>query len=148
MPFSVRGFAGFVLAAIVSAFVWAGPAAAGDVSDTDAKAVQSVIDGQIGAFRAHDDETAYSYAAPGIRQAFPTLQQFMAMVTSGYRPVYDPQSYHFGRNTEVDGQIHQEVLIVDKDGKAWQAVYTLKQQPDGSWKITGVKLNPARGESV
>jgi len=139
-------FAAVALAFFSLAF---SPAARADeVPPADAKAVQEVIDGQIGAFRAQDHAKAYSFAAPGIRQVFPTVEGFMAMVTSGYQPVYDPESYTFGRNIAVGGQVHQELLITARDGKLWQAVYTLQKQEDGSWKVTGVKLNPFKGESV
>ena len=133
---------------LVAAFLVAAPAAAEDVGSADARAVQTVIDSQIAAFKAHDHATAYSFAAPGIRQIFPTVDSFMNMVIGGYQPVYDPQSYHFGRNIAVEGDIRQEVIITDKDGKQWQAVYTLQRQEDGSWKVTGVKLNPYTGTSV
>ena len=34
----------------------------------------------------------------------------------------------------------QRVHIIDADGQAWEALYTLEQQPDGSLKITGCSL--------
>ncbi len=37
--------------------------------------------------------------------------------------------------------------IVDADGEAWDAMYTLEQEPDGSFKITGCSLLKA-GQSV
>jgi Domain of unknown function (DUF4864) len=39
-----------------------------------------------------------------------------------------------------DGKIAQRVHIIDADGEAWEALYTLEQQPDGSVKITGCVL--------
>jgi hypothetical protein len=40
----------------------------------------------------------------------------------------------------ADGHIAQRVHIVDDNGEAWEALYTLEQQPDGSLKITGCTL--------
>lgn len=137
-----------LVAVLLLAFLWAAPAGADEVSGADASAVQSVIDRQIAAFRARDDAGAYSFAAPNVKQVFPSVETFMNMVISGYQPVYDPESYRFGRNIAVGGQIHQEVIITDRNGKQWQAVYTLRRQEDGSWKITGVTLNPHTGASV
>ncbi|GIL01575.1 MAG: hypothetical protein BroJett030_14740 [Alphaproteobacteria bacterium] len=146
MPATLRTIV--ILAAAVIVGALAAPAMAQNIAEADARAVQSVIDSQIGAFRAGDDQKAYSFAAPGIKAVFPTVERFMAMVKGGYQPVYDPQSYRFGRNLLVGDQVHQEVIITDRQGKLWQAVYTLSQQKDGSWKITGVKLNPFTGQSV
>jgi Domain of unknown function (DUF4864) len=69
------------------------------------------------------------------------LRAFMGMVKSGYTPVHRPQNWDFGRTQETgSGSVMQEVLITDMTGKNWAALYTLEQQPDGSWKITGVSL--------
>ena len=111
-------------------------------------ATQSVIRDQIDAFQTRDHVRAFSHAAPTIRNLFRTEDNFIKMVKGGYQPLYDPQSYQFGRNFNLDGTIHQEVIATDQSGKQWQAVYTLKQQPDGSWKITGVKMNPFKGATT
>jgi Domain of unknown function (DUF4864) len=118
------------------------------VPDADTKATQQVIGEQIEAFKAGDGAKAYSYAAPSIKQVFTTVDIFMNMVQSGYMPLYKPESYVFGSNTIISGQVHQEVLVTDAQGKQWQAVYTLMRQEDGSWKVTGVKLNPYNGVSA
>jgi hypothetical protein len=118
------------------------------VPDTDSLATQQVIGGQIEAFKAGDGAKAYSYAAPSIKQVFTTVDIFMNMVQTGYMPLYKPESYVFGKNALISGQVHQEVLVTDAQGKQWQAVYTLMRQDDGSWKVTGVKLNPYNGVSA
>ena len=109
---------------------------------------QSVISDQIKAFQSKDYVRAFSHAAPTIRNLFRTEDNFINMVKGGYQPLYDPQTYQFGRNFNLDGTIHQEVIVTDQSGKQWQAVYTLKEQPDGSWKITGVKMNPFKGATT
>jgi hypothetical protein len=125
------------------------PALAQDaVPGTDTMATQQVIGGQIEAFKAGDGAKAYSYAAPSIKQVFTTVDIFMNMVQTGYMPLYKPESYVFGKNALISGQVHQEVLVTDAQGKQWQAVYTLVRQDDGSWKVTGVKLNPYTGVSA
>jgi hypothetical protein len=77
---------------------------------------------------------------------FPTVGSFMAMVRQGYGPVYRPGSYKFGELKETGGQIEQYVDIVDGNGEFWTARYTLKKQPDGSWKITGCTLEKKPGQ--
>lgn len=111
-------------------------------------AVQSVIEDQISAFQSKDYDRAFSHAAPTIKQIFKTTDRFIGMVKNGYQPLYNPESYAFSRSIEQGGSVYQEVIVTDQNGKQWQAVYTLKQQDDGSWKITGVKMEPTQGAAT
>jgi Domain of unknown function (DUF4864) len=122
------------------------PAFAGDA---EVKAAQTVIDGQLKAFIANDGARAYSFAAPNVKQIFPTADLFMSMVTNGYPPVRKPQTYSFGKVQETGPtSIVQQVLIVGPDGKDYEAVYTLQQQPDGTFQITGCSLRAANSLST
>jgi len=118
------------------------PAAADDVA-----AAQSVIRAQEQAFSRDDAAAAYSHAAPEIRQLFPQAEIFLQMVQQGYAPVYRHKSFEFGEARSAGGRIAQRVQIVDDNGEAWEAMYTLEQQPDGSLKITGCSLLKA-GQAV
>lgn len=115
---------------------------------SDEVAIQNVIDDQIRAFKSKDHDRAFSHAAPTIKQIFKTSDRFIGMVKNGYEPLYNPDSYAFSRNIEQGGSVYQEVLVTDQNGKQWQAVYTLKRQEDGSWKITGVKMEPTQGAAT
>jgi hypothetical protein len=109
--------------------------------EAETKAAQDAIEGQIKAFLAGDNAAAYSYAAPNVKEIFPTLETFMAMVTSGYQPVYRPRNYAFGKVRELSAtSIVQQVLVVGPDGKDYEAIYTLERQADGKFRITGVSL--------
>lgn len=122
------------------------PAFAGDA---EVKAAQTVIDGQLKAFIANDGARAYSFAAPNVKQIFPTADLFMSMVTNGYPPVRKPRTYSFGKVQETGPtSIVQQVLIVGPDGKDYEAVYTLQQQPDGTFQITGCSLRAANSLST
>jgi len=117
--------------------------------DAEIKAAQTVIDGQLKAFIANDGATAYSFAAPNVKRIFPTVDTFMNMVTNGYAPVRQPQSYSFGKVQQTGPtSIVQQVLIVGPDGKDYEAVYTLEQQPDGSFQITGCSLRASTSVST
>lgn len=118
------------------------------VPPQDAQAARSVIEQQLTAFRSGNRDAAYSYAAPSIQRIFPTVERFMTMVETGYGVLINPESHVFGRNTLFGGEVHQEVIITGVDGKQWQAVYSLARQDDGSWKITGVKMNPYNGATA
>jgi hypothetical protein len=114
----------------------ASPARAAD----DVAAAQNVIRSQEQAFSRDDAAAAYSYAAPAIQDIFPQADIFMSMVRDSYAPVYRHRSFEFGEARMADGKIAQRVHIIDGDGVAWEALYTLEQQPDGSLKITGCSL--------
>ncbi|MCP4618424.1 MAG: DUF4864 domain-containing protein [Bradyrhizobium sp.] len=113
----------------------AAPARADEIS-----AAQNVIRSQEQAFARDDAIAAYSYAAPAIQEIFGHAEIFMQMVQQGYAPVYRHQSFEFGEAKVSDGLVAQRVHIVDEKGEAWEALYTLEQQPDGSLKITGCSL--------
>jgi len=123
-------------------FALAAPAYADDVATA-----QGVIRAQEQAFSRDDSAAAYSHAAPEIRQIFPQADIFMQMVRQGYAPVYRHKSFEFGEARAADGRIAQRVHIVDDNGEAWEALYTLEQQADGSLKITGCSLLKA-GQAV
>jgi Domain of unknown function (DUF4864) len=127
----------------VALFVFATPATAGD----DVAAAQGVIRAQEQAFARDDAASAYSYAAPAIQQLFPQAGIFMTMVQSRYAPIYRHRSFEFGEARTEGSWVAQRVHIVDANGEAWEALYTLEQQADGSYKITGCTLLKA-GEAV
>ncbi len=121
----------------------AAPARAGN----DVATAQGIINSQVEAL-AHDDAAkAYSYAAPAIQSLFPQPDIFLSMVQRSYAPVYRHKSFEFGEARVADGRIAQRVHILDADGEAWEALYTLEQQPDGSLKIIGCVLIKA-GQAV
>jgi hypothetical protein len=113
----------------------------------DVAAAQGVIRSQAEAFSRDDAAAAYSYAAPTIQGMFHPAETFMMMVQQGYAPVYRHKSFEFGEARVADGVIAQRVHIVDAEGEAWEALYTLERGPDGSWKITGCSLLKA-GQAV
>ncbi|MGX4773706.1 DUF4864 domain-containing protein [Bradyrhizobium guangdongense] len=113
----------------------------------DVSAAQGVIRAQEQAFVHDDAATAYSYAAPAIKQIFPAPEIFMAMVQNGYAPVYRHKSFEFGDGKSEGSSVVQRVHIIDADGEAWEALYTLEQQADGSYEITGCSLLKA-GQAV
>ena len=119
------------------------PALAAD----DIVAAQNVIRSQEQAFSRDDAAAAYSFAAPAIKRIFPNADIFMSMVQSGYAPVYRHRSFEFGEARAEGEWVAQRVHIVDQDGQGWEALYTLEQQADGSFKITGCTLLKA-GDSV
>jgi hypothetical protein len=106
----------------------------------DATPAQSAIRRQEQAFARDDAAAAYAQAAPELHAMFPSPEIFMAMVRQGYAPVYRHKSFEFGESKTEGGVIAQRVHIIDANGEAWEALYTLETQPDGDLKITGCSL--------
>jgi hypothetical protein len=132
-----------LLTALLVGLITPAGVAAGD----DVAAAQNVIRSQVEAFSRDDAAAAYSYAAPAIHDLFPQADIFMYMVQHSYAPVYRHKSFEFGEARVSDGKIAQRAHIVDENGEAWEALYTLEQQPDGSLKIIGCVLLKA-GQAV
>ncbi|MDH2399786.1 DUF4864 domain-containing protein [Bradyrhizobium sp. SSUT18] len=121
-----------VLLVLIFALLGGASARAGDVA-----VAQGVIRAQEQAFVRDDAAGAYSHAAPAIREIFPAPDIFMSMVQNGYAPVYRHKSFEFGDSKSEGNRVSQHVQIVDANGEAWEALYTLEQQSDGIYKITG-----------
>src|SRR5262249_15953737 len=116
---------------------------AGTVSAAeDVAAGKSIIRSQEEAFGRDDAAAAYTFASPGIQERFHDPETFMSMVRNGYAPVYRHRSFEFGEAKIANGKIMQEVHI-DANGAAWEALYTLEPQPDGSLRISGCVLTKA-----
>lgn len=135
------------LLGLCAGLVLALPASA-EPSAADQQAFRSIITSQLQAFRADDGAAAYSYAAPAIRNLYPTVDSFMNMVRRGFPPIYRPQSTTFGVSFESPTGPKQRMLVTGPDGRNWIAEYTLQRQPDGTWKINGCKLLEDDGATI
>ena len=114
-----------------------------DILPSDKEAIQTVIAAQIAAFQKDDAATAYSFAAPGIKQVFPNANIFVEMVKGGYLPLYRPKNVEFGRLELYQGTPAQQLTVVGPDDKTYVALYLMQKQPDGNWKVAGVSLELA-----
>ncbi|HEY1708685.1 MAG TPA: DUF4864 domain-containing protein [Rhizomicrobium sp.] len=112
-------------------------------AEENVTAGQTIIRSQEEAFRRDDAAAAYTFAAPGIKGMFQTPDVFMSMVRNGYAPVYRHRSFEFGEAKMYDGKIYQQVHIIDANGDAWEALYTIEPQDDGTFKISGCVLKKA-----
>ncbi|MBL8789628.1 MAG: DUF4864 domain-containing protein [Rhizobiales bacterium] len=112
-------------------------------------AIREVITGQLKAFSSDQEVEAYSYAAPIVQFAFPTVDSFMAMVKRGYQPVHRNNGYQFGEFKDAgNGRPTQTVIIRGTDGKTYEALYTLERQANGTWKIAGCSIKTLPGTEV
>ena len=118
-------------------------------TDEEKAAMQQVVEQQLQAFAADQGDKAYGFAAPIVKGAFPTVEIFMTMVKRGYRPVYRNSEHRFlDIGPDGLGRPSVRVQLTAEDGKRWEALYTMEQQPDGSWKIAGCILLQMPGTDV
>ena len=142
-----RGLAPFLRAVLLLASLL-GVAHAADAPDrltaADRIGIEQTIRQQIDAFGRDDADGAFRFASPDIRRLFGSSDDFMRMVRDRYEPVYRAGSVAFIALDSVGGQWVQVVQVTDGEGKVWRALFTMKRQPDKSWKVGGCQLVQTR----
>jgi Domain of unknown function (DUF4864) len=114
-----------------------------ELTAADRAAIRAVIEHQIEAFRRDDATGAFAFASPEIRAQFGTPEHFLTAVKTFYQPVYRPQrTGGFTNLYIIDGQLTQPVLLVGPNGDFVVALYTMRKQSDGEWRILGCSLIP------
>ena len=113
------------------------------LSTADRKKIQHIINLQIKAFQRDDETIAFSYAAPETRKLFGSPRAFMEMVRSGYSALYRSESRQFLEAAVIDGAVIQPLRIVTPDGETLVALYSMQQQPDKEWRISGCEMAPS-----
>lgn len=123
-------------AVVLGALVWALMAFS---ATADPKAMQSVIDRQIEAFKADDFAAAMEYASPVLKRYFRTPENFGRMVTQGYPMVWRPGSVRYMDSRIESGSHWQRVMIVDEKGVTHVLDYRMLETDEG-WRINGVQI--------
>lgn len=138
---SLRSF----LARLAAAFMLVVLMPAWALTEADEKGVRTVVEGQLAALARDDAATAFSFAAPNVRNSVGTASRFMDMVRKSYPAIYRPASTAFLKPEDHHGQVIQRVQLMDDSGSAWLALYSLQRQKDKSWRITGCQVVPNKG---
>ncbi|MGD9293491.1 MAG: DUF4864 domain-containing protein [Roseobacter sp.] len=105
----------------------------------DPKAMQSVIDRQLEAFKDDDFAQAMEFASPVLKRYFRTPENFGRMVTQGYPMVWRPGTVRYLENRVEDGAHWQRVMIVDQQGVTHILDYRMLETEQG-WRINGVQI--------
>ena len=137
-----------ILCLVATAFWFAGPARAADLSAADAKSVRSVIQAQLAAFEADDAARAYSFATPQLREVFGNAENFLRMVRTSYPVVYRHATVAFLKPELQDGAVTQAVHFTDGNGVLWLALYRLERQRDRTWRISACQAVEAEGRAA
>jgi Domain of unknown function (DUF4864) len=102
---------------------------------------QTVIHGQLQAFRTYDAATALSFAAASFHATYADPSAFfMAIVAGGYAPIIESQSESFGDYKMIAPDVvYQDVKLAGKGTDFFDAMYRLTKEADG-WRVEGVQL--------
>ena len=119
-------------------------AASEKVPPTDARAIEQVLRDQLAAFARDDAKRAFAHAAPDIQRLFGNSDEFLRMVRDAYAPVYRASSIYFVKLEAIGGSVFQTVQLADSEGRVWLARFTMRRQPDKSWKVGGCELARTR----
>lgn len=142
----MRSAFGFLIGAWL---MLAGSALAADPpSEADRSQIRDVIGRQLEALKRDDGETAFSFAAPGIKNIFGNVDNFMSMVRNGYQPVHRWQAFAFRDIRVTEDWVIQKVHIDAQDGSSVTAFYVMEKQPDGTWRIAGCSLGAPEEQST
>jgi hypothetical protein len=132
-------------AVAIAILQWVAIASAEDLTAARSRAI---IERQFDAFERDDGEAAYALAAPTIKQIFGDPDHFMAMVRDHYAPVYRHRSVEFGAFAEAGDKASLEATLVDNDNVVWTALYSLSQDANGDWLISGCVLVKSDGSAL
>src|SRR5690554_5713992 len=102
---------------------------------------QTVISGQIQAFRDRDAPTAFNFAGTAFKIGFQNADVFFeTIVRAGYGPIMDSRAHSFGDYRMVgELAVLQRVTLLGRDQRFYEAIYQLVDEPDG-WRVQGVQL--------
>ena len=138
-----------VLFAFIAAASLAG-APPGDATQPAAewKANSGVISQQLAALKARDGARAMAYAVPDLRAQFGTPDRFLRMVRQSYSALLDARSTTFLTGAIVDGVTIQPLQLVLPDNSVEVALYQMRKQKDGRWRIAGCVLAPSTVQAI
>lgn len=111
-------------------------------------AIHDVIDAQRRAFLAGDAARAFSFAAPGIQERFGDAPTFLAMVRSSYAPLLSARYVEFLEGGVVEGVTLQPLRLVMPDETVLVAIYEMRKDETGRWRIAGCVIAPSTVRSI
>jgi hypothetical protein len=116
--------------------------------ETAPAAAQAVVERQIDAFERGDDASAWSLAAPSIRDRFSSAAEFAGMVKERYGPIYRHRSVEFGPAAQRGDEVGMVVTLVSEDNEVWSAIFVVSKQGDGAWRTSACLLAKAPQTSL
>ena len=106
-------------------------------------AIRKVIDDQLAALRRGDAVRAFSFAAPAIRERFGDAPTFLAMVRESYAALLDARYTEYLDGAVVDDTTIQPLRLVMNDDTVLVALYQMRKDADGRWRVSGCVIAPS-----
>ena len=110
--------------------------------------IHHIIDAQRHAFLAGDAARAFSFAAPGIQERFGDAPTFLAMVRESYAPLLSARYVEFLEGGVVEGVTLQPLRLVMPDETVLVAIYEMRKDETGRWRIAGCVIAPSTVRSI
>lgn len=137
---------GACVAGLMLALVAGFPAAHADGADE--LAISAIVEDQVKALGEGDAKRAFSYATPDIQSRFGSSETFLRMVKQSYAALIRPAAFEI-EDVRTDGASGAvRATVTARDGQRFDALYPVKRQPDGKWRIDGCYLQPAKGRAL
>ena len=111
-------------------------------------AIRNVIDAQRHALLASDAARAFSFAAPEIQERFGDAPTFLAMVRDSYAPLLAARYAEFLEGGVVEGVTLQPQRLVMADETVLVAIYEMRKDEAGRWRIAGCVIAPSTLRSI
>jgi len=124
------------------------PAAAQDIEAN--RPWEISVTGQIQALRERDGAAALAYSGAGFRATYQNPQDFIDDIErAGYDPIGASRAHSFGAFREVSpGVVVLSVELIGTDGRIWEAIYQVTDEPDEGWRIQDVMLRATQSIGI
>jgi hypothetical protein len=119
-----------------------------EITGRDAEAIQAVVQSQLDAFAADDAVKAFELSTASTRNILGSADSFLQMIKYEYPPIYRHRRALFMPPQLLEGQALQVVRLTDRDNNVWVAIYRMKVEQDGKWRIDGCSLVETTSVSV
>lgn len=131
-----------VLALVLGTLI-AGPA----LAQPEERPWEATVTGQIEALRSGDAAGALNLAGAAFQENYEDPERFVSDVErSGYGPIIGSRSYSLGTFREIGPDtVAQAVNLVGPDGRLYEAVYQLVNEPETGWRVHGVVMRRVDG---
>jgi hypothetical protein len=127
---------------------WRSAAAGDDIPQEDRIAIMEVVQLQLEAVANDDADAAFALATTDTRRVLGDSDSFMQLIKRQYAPIYRHQRAIFSVPEKIAGEMVQAVSLTDSDNSVWLALYQMRRESDGSWKIAGCTLVETTSVSV
>jgi hypothetical protein len=132
-----------VLTLIIAMFMWLPSMSTAETPQSDL--IQSVITKQLAAFLNDDAAAAWSHAHPSIKAQFNSAEDFMSMVSRGYKPMTNFTQLAFLSLKNIEDVWVQKVRLMDTNGDRFEILYLLMESEPSVFQISGVSLEQNSG---